>query len=59
MRAAYLRLAKWPEEWIKAAILLAIKIYETYYKPSATLLNTTPLSLTSQFGYSVSCLTKI
>lgn len=54
MRAAYLRLAKWPEDWIEAAILLATKIYKEYYKPPTVLSSGTAPGLTSQFGYSVS-----
>ncbi|QRW08774.1 DNA polymerase [Ceratobasidium sp. AG-Ba] len=52
MRSAYLRLAKWPEKWIEAAILLAIKIYESCYKPALDSTATATSSATSQFGYS-------
>jgi hypothetical protein len=55
MQAAYLHLAKWPEDWTKVAILLAIKIYKKHYKPATMVSSGTTPGLTSPFRYSVSC----
>ncbi|QRV90608.1 DNA polymerase [Ceratobasidium sp. AG-Ba] len=41
-----------PEDWIEAAVLLTIKIYDLHYKPTVDATATTTSSVTSQFGYS-------
>ncbi|QRW02441.1 DNA polymerase [Ceratobasidium sp. AG-Ba] len=53
LRANYLRLAKWEEDWIETAILLAVSIYLKFYKLEDTS-SSAPAQPTviSQFGYS-------
>ncbi|KAG9091997.1 hypothetical protein FRC06_000294, partial [Ceratobasidium sp. 370] len=53
LQVHYLHLVKWEEEWIEAAILLAISIYLKFYKlADASLSTPAQPTVVSQFGYS-------
>ncbi|QRW08919.1 DNA polymerase [Ceratobasidium sp. AG-Ba] len=55
MRRQYLTLAEWPDSWIEESIDLTVKIYRNHYKPASSAPAPTRAPGTSQFGYSVCC----